>query len=178
MPGQPRRAKFEEYIRLIGEDHPRHPDWVVFDHIAEGKTMRETAETFQGFLEGDPDFPSRSWMYVWIHDNEEREERWEEAKRIGSHNIEEDAEEMVEDADPVTGADVSYLKLLAERKDRRAAAYNPETYGDKKDEPQLQLSIGELHLNDLRQLGSMADDEQIEGGEEPEMIEAEAEVVD
>lgn len=167
MPSRPKLRLFEKHIKDLGGDE------VVFDLIADGRKMEAVASTFRGFLPSDPEFPSRSWMYTWIHaGGEERERVWARAKEIAAHNILDDLDEEIEGADPVVPAEVSHMKLKAHRAEKRAAAFFPEMYGEKKEGINVNVDIGQLHLDALRKAGGR-DRPEIEGREEPKVLEAE-----
>lgn len=161
MPGNPLYHRFEKHLENIYEEAGTlfdHKDDAVLSLIASGLTMDEVAETFQGCIENRPGFPSRSWLYIWRDKGgEERKKRWKEAKQIAGHNVFEDVDELFEGPEPVSQAEVSYLKLQIQRANNRAKALNPEVYGDKQPEtPEINLSVKELHLDALRSHGQMA----------------------
>lgn len=172
MPGAPLRTRFEAHIEALGGDE------VVFDQIAGGATMEEVASSFRGFLDDRPDFPSRQWMYTWIHaGGEEREQAWKEAKRIAAHIHMEEAGEILENDGqaPVTSAEMSWLKERAGHKKHLAETFNSDMYGEEQQGVNVNLDIGSLHLQALRQAGRM---ELAPGDQEERMIETEAEVVE
>lgn len=157
MPSRPKLRQFERHIENLGGDH------VVFDQIAAGDTMEEVASSFRGFLKGAPEFPSRSWMYVWIHHGgEERERAWQRAKETASHALVERAGEILENEGPdgepmppATSAEASWLKQRAEHAKWLAGKFNEDDYGEKKDETNVNISVADLHLDALRSAGSM-----------------------
>lgn len=172
MPGYPLRTRFEAHVESLGGDE------VVFDQIAGGATMEEVAASFRGFIEDRPDFPSRQWMYTWIHaGGEEREEAWKEAKEIAAHALVDEAGEILENDGkaPVTSAEMQWLKQRANHAKWKAERFNPGEYGEEKQGVEVNLDVGNLHLDALRQAGRM---ELAPGEQEDRMIEAEAEVVE
>lgn len=168
MPGRPKLQKLEQHIEQLGGDD------VVFDMIAAGEPMRKVAENLRGFLEGAPEFPSRPYIYRWIHHGgEERERAWEEAKEIAAHCHVEDSGEILDDAQHVTtSAEASMAKARAEHRKWLAGVFNREDYGEKKEEVGVNVSIGALHLDALRSSGRMSlPEDQIEGDSEQGRVE-------
>lgn len=169
MTDKSRAEKFDEYLTEHDlEDEP-------FRILAEGRPVREIAERFKGFIPDEPDFPSRSWIYMWVGaGGDERRRKWDRAKEIASHSILEDVDEEIWDANPMSGAEVSHLRLKAARAEARAKAFNPDVYGDRPPETNVNLNVGQLHLDALKAHGSMAEpDQQVEGAVERRMLEAE-----
>lgn len=170
MPGKPLQRRFEDHIEKLGGDQ------VVFDQIAGGATMEEVASSFRGFIDDRPDFPSRSWMYVWINADyvqPERREAWKEAKEIAAHALVDEAGDILDNDGeaPVTSAEMQWLKQRAEHAKWRAKKFNPKEYGDEtKQGVNVNLDIGNLHLEALRSAGSM---KQLPTEEDPPMLEAE-----
>lgn len=159
MPGNPKMQAFERHVEDLGGDH------VVFDQIADGKIMEDIAASFRGFYEAAPEFPSRSWIYTWIHRTEERERRWQEAKELAGHNLREDARKILENRDPETGeptppktsVEQKWRKDLSDDLKRHAGQLNPKEYGDKGPDLNVNVDVGTLHLDALRQKGSMGE---------------------
>lgn len=153
MPGNPKMQAFERHLEKLGGDE------VIFDQIAAGTPIREIAEQFRGFLDGAPEFPSRTWMYTWIHRYPEREEAWEEAKRVASHALVEQAEDILENdgVAPVSSAEMSWLKERAGHKKWIASQFNKKHYGEDKESVNVNVDVGTLHLDALRQKGSMGE---------------------
>jgi hypothetical protein len=143
--------------KVGGDDH-------IFDQIADGAPMRKIAEPF-GY--------SRQMIYAWIHmGGPEREKRWEEAKQTAAHALVEDAGDILDAARPVTSAEASHLKARVEHKRWLASVFNRKVYGDDSGKIDVNLNIGQLHLDALRAAGSRP------ALPAPEAQEAEYEVVD
>jgi len=167
MPGEPKLRKFEAHLeKLGGED-------VLFDLLATEPRVENVAEHFQGFLPGHPDFPSRSWLYRWRKaGGEERIKKWHQAMKLRSHLLVEDALSLLEseETNPATSAEAQLLKMRVGHRKYLAEKYNRKDFGEEKDETNVNLSVGSLHLDALRSAGSM---EQVERPAEREMLEAE-----
>lgn len=94
---------------------------------------------------------SRQMIYGWIHaGGPEREKKWEEAKKIAAHIHAEDAGEILDGHKPVTSADVAHVKNRSEHRKWLARTFNRAAYGDDSGKIDLQLNIGNLHLDALK----------------------------
>jgi hypothetical protein len=140
MASRPHLQSLAAAIEKIGGDD------VIFDQIADGVPMRKIAEPF-GY--------SRQMIYAWIHmGGPEREKRWEESKQTAAHALVEDAGDILEAGRPVTSAEASHLKARVEHKRWLASVFNRKVYGDDSGKIDVQLNIGQLHLDALRAAGS------------------------
>lgn len=169
MAGRPKLRRLEKHISELGGDH------VVFDRLANGDTMEEVAASFRGLLPDSPDFPCRTMMYHWIHQNEEREKRWKQAKAIAAHSLIDYVDEMYEEAGknpPATSAAASTLKQRAGWAKWKAEKWNRDFYGEQPAQHEVNVNFGDLHLDALRKRGQMPT------RREPEMLEAEVEEVE
>ena len=105
---------------------------------------------------------SRGMLYEWLHKDPERYERYQDARKIGAHAMVDEALEIVDSADALSiGVDRERAKTrmwLAERA-------NKKDFG-KEAGVQVTLSIGDLHLQALRQLP------------DPTVVDAEFEVIE
>lgn len=151
MAGRPKLKKLAQHIESLGGDH------IIMDQIAAGEKMKHIAGSLRGFLPGDADYPSKSEIYRWIHLSEDREDAWQEARRISAHTVVDNIDELLEDAQEtvVTSAEASIVKKRAEHAKWLAGVYNRHAYGEEKEQANVNVSIGELHLDALRSHGSM-----------------------
>jgi transposase-like protein len=144
MAGRPRLTALEKAIERHGGD-----DDAVFARIADGELIQEIAASFgasAGLL--------RSWRNAG---GQERRAKWAEAMR---ESAESHAEKSISIADELTdvailtSADVSSAKLRSEQRRWMAMVRDRETFGEQRG-PMVQIQIGELHLDALRQRGRM-----------------------
>jgi len=137
------REKLHAYARHV-EDNGGE-EW-VFGFVAEGHPMRKVAE-----LTG---CSSRGLLYSWIkHGGEERKKHLHAARKISAHCLAEDAGEVLDDladSQVITSAEVSLASSRARYKQWLAGMRNKEDYGEKSSGVEINLSVGELHLDALR----------------------------
>lgn len=92
---------------------------------------------------------SRGMLYEWLHKDSERWERYQEARRVGAHVLAEQALEIVDDA---TSETISVDRERARIRQWLAERANPKDFGKEGAGVNLQLSIGDLHLQAVKQL--------------------------
>ena len=150
--GRPFMRALEKRVEEMGGPE------AVMDLIADGATVREVSAVLQC---------SRRYFYMW-RDQPKWEgrlkEMWEEAMRLSAESeieramVEYDRLDRVIDRDPVTGEEIrripqsSEVQLVTGRAKFRqwlAARKDPERYGEKQ-EQQVTISIGNLHLDALQ----------------------------
>ena len=167
MPGKPVLRNLNKIVQAAGGDH------VLFDLVAEGRSV--------GSIMAEYDL-HRTMFYQWIYSGgDERAAAYAEAKRISAEKHVEDAGAILDGTEhgntpePVfSPADVALRKARAHFRQWLAAHRDPETYGERKVDMEVNVSIGSLHLDALRQHGKMSDvepvnaDFEIEGGDESE----------
>lgn len=118
---------------------------MIFDRVANGETMRAIADTF-GY--------SRGMIYSWIKaGGPDREAAFKAARETASHIYVEDAGDILENAKPITSADATMAKARSEHKKWLASVYNRKDYGDETGKIDVNLNIGQLHLDALRAHG-------------------------
>lgn len=166
MAGRPFLQMVEDRIERMGGE-----DEVVFERIAEGVPIREVVADLGC---------SRSFLYRWRDakgHKERRRAKWEAAVKASAHALAEDSavplEELARNSEGLTNAEVSLAKARSEYRRWLASVRDRDTYGEAKQEAvQVNLSIGQLHLDALRQRGSMHRVRQLEAGEarEAELI--------
>lgn len=113
---------------------------------------------------------SRRSVFNWLDaGGEERKQRWEAAKKDAAEAYVEKAEEVLEDMGSTeTPQHMARAKELANHYRWKAAKLDRSTYGDDKASLNLNLNLGNLHLDALRQIGSMSPQQIPEG----EIVEA------
>ena len=161
MAGQPRRKAFYAKVKKQGGDH------IILDRIASGETIKAIAKTYG--------FKSRRPVYDWLHENPEREKAWAIAKHQSADSLVEDALEILDD--PHSAITSSTATMAGQRANFRrylAGVRDRDQYGEKAG-IEVNLNIGDLHLNALRAAGGMGD-RAIEPPVETEQIE-EAEIL-
>ena len=80
--------------RLSGQVERRGGDRVIFDAIADGRSMCSIAEEFNC---------SRSLVYRWLNMESERKDAWREARRLSAHALVEQAGELLDSAEEIVG---------------------------------------------------------------------------
>jgi hypothetical protein len=140
LAARPHLAALTKAIAKAGGDE------VIFDQIAAGLPMRAVAEPF-GY--------SRQMIYAWIHaGGDERRAKWREAKELASHVLVDEAGEILDGEVPITSAHASHLKARAEHRRWLAGVWNRKDFGTEDGKIDVNLNIGSLHLDALRQAGS------------------------
>jgi hypothetical protein len=120
-------------------------DW-FFDHIIDGKKMQWIADQLGC---------SRPLLYRWLDEKDHRREALKEARKLAAHTHVEDADASFDDLDltTVTSAQVQMVTSRANYKKWLASCSNREEYGTDKVGVQVNLSVGDLHLDALRVKG-------------------------
>ena len=174
MSGQPFRRRFDKRLVAEAEALGLEPDdglslgeTYFFGRVAAGVKMGDLAEQLG---------VSRPWLYTWMKSGgrrAERERAYAEAKRFAAEYHAEAAGQVLEavEGDP-TSAQVSlagrrsdYHRWMAEVKDR-------ETFGPKGQEVNLQIDLGQLHIQALTEVAGEWEDAPVEVVTEPEPVEA------
>ena len=135
MAGQPMRRALERKIEELGGIE------FVCAHIAQGMTIGRLAE----FIEC-----SRPMLSFWINQTEERKEAVLRAKRLKAEFLAEQALDIADQADELSNGGVNKARLQVDVRKWMAAKLDPEGFGEKQN-PQVNISIGDLHLQALKQ---------------------------
>lgn len=138
---RPHLAALSAAIEKLGGDE------YIFDRVADGEPMRAIAETF-GY--------SRGMIYTWIKaGGPEREAGFRAAREAAAHTLVEDSGEILDAAakQVATPADVQLAKARSEHKKWLASMFNRKDYGDETGKIDVNLNIGQLHLDALRAHG-------------------------
>lgn len=147
MAGRPFLQALELKIEGLGGE-----DAAVFEPLADGASLGTIAAELG---------VSRPYMYVWRDHKEHRErrrEKWELAMKLSASTHAELAGEVLEKLAAkgvITNADVNLAKARSEYRRWLAGKRDPEAFGDKQEQVQVNVSIGQLHLDALRARGSM-----------------------
>ena len=143
MPSRPHLQNLSAQIADLGGE-----DW-VFDQIAAAEPMKDIAGHFTNPETNQP--YSRQMVYAWIHaGGPERERKWEDAKEVAAHIYAEQAGEVLDESRAITSAEASLVKARSEYRKWLAQKFNRKTYGDDKAGVDINLNIGQLHLDALR----------------------------
>lgn len=153
MPGRPILKKLLRDIDKAGGDEH------IFDQIIAGKTIGAIMAEFE---------VSRQMFYDWLRaGGDGRKKAYNDAKILSSHALAEEGMEILDRlADPdgdgtgrVTPLETSEVTLARARADYRrylAAVRNRGEYGkDQEAAVQVNVNVGDLHLDALRHHGSL-----------------------
>ncbi len=142
MVGESNMRVLEETIDAAGGED------AVFDRIASGEMISELADEYG---------VSRGLFYKWIAKTDDRRERLREARQISASVMVDEARDLLEvstkDTIPVDRERARVRTWLAERYDR-------QTFGDKKDEVNIKVDIGLLHIKAMKRQRLLEEQEQ------------------
>lgn len=132
MTGQSNMHVLEDAIEAAGGDD------AIFDRIASGEMIIKLADEFG---------VSRGAFYRWIAKTDKRREKLREARQISASVLADEARDILEVSTrrviPVDRERARMRQWLAERFDR-------QTFGDKKDEVNVKVDIGLLHIQAMQ----------------------------
>lgn len=111
----------------------------LLDRIASGTTLRELASIYA----------TSPQQIALLLNKPEWKEKFDEAKRVAANVRVEDAYEGVKRAMP---EDVNVKRLQFEAAMKLATVFDRPTFGEQKQSVQVNLSIGDLHLQALKQV--------------------------
>lgn len=122
----------------------------VFERLAGGEPTSSIATSYG--------LSVRSLFRWRKNGGEERQGRWDEAMRESASALVEQAGEILDDLEgsSTSGLTPAMVALAGKRADHRrwmAERRDPEAFGDKA--PTITFNVGALHLDALRQVGSM-----------------------
>lgn len=162
MAGQPMLRALERYIEERGGDT------FIFDRIADGESIGKIAKTIT--LPGQTQPISRPFLYIWRNKGgDERRKGWALAMEASADSAAEDAgdilDELAEETFDPSSGQVSLARARSEYRRWVASVRNKEKYGDAKSEVNVNLSLGDLHLDALRKFGSRSEPEEIEAAD-------------
>ena len=138
MAGFPMRRALEKKIEELGGIE------FVSSHIAEGMTIGRLAE----FIEC-----SRPMLSFWINQTEERKEAVLKARKLKAEKLAEDALDIADTADESSASAINKARLQVDTRKWMASKLDPENFGEKQG-PQVNISIGDMHLQALKQINA------------------------
>jgi hypothetical protein len=141
MPGQPKWNAFLAEVEKRGGEDP------ILERVEAGETLKEIGLDYG---------VSRSTMYRWTAVTDERKARYQDARKIAAGALVEEAIEILDEASIDSKAGVQKAKAQADIRRWVAGRYDKETFGDDPKGPTVQVNIGALHLDALRQHASPA----------------------
>lgn len=163
MAGQPKlRALCAQIEREGGDD-------VIFDQVVIGKSRREIMEQYGVSM----------WMFMpWVRaGGEERKARLKEAEQLLAHALVAEGQAILDDpAFVATSAEVSLRTQRANWRKWRAEKLNREEFGDAPPSVNVNVSLGDLHLDALLKRGYVAAPVQAAALADPTIQDAEYEV--
>ena len=143
MAGRPFLQQISKSIESLGGD-----EW-FFGRIINGDSMASIAETVGC---------SRPFLYQWLNlKRNERRAALAEARRLSADTLVEDGLELLDRlaGTHATSSEVSLAIARAKYRQWRASRYNRELYGEPRSGVDVNISIGQLHLDALRVRGAM-----------------------
>jgi len=152
MAGRPKQRRIISLLeRLASEELDDEPSALAYAcaWLSDGKTVQALADHLTN-LAGEP--VHRGWLTpVLLKLAPNAEQQMNEARRRSSHALVEDAQAIVDTAaaEP-TREGIAAAKVQADIRTWRAARYDRDTFGDKATHS-VELSLGDLHLDALRQ---------------------------
>lgn len=139
MSANPILTEMERQIAEQGGDD------VIFDRVAAADAIKDIMADYGR---------DRTFFYRWLKNGEGRKEAYEAAKKLSAHALVEDGMDLLDNGLAYTPADVSRLQHRANYRKWLAGVRSRDEYGDA---PQgkidINLQIGQLHLDALRQAG-------------------------
>lgn len=120
----------------------------IFERIAGGGTLLAIAD--------DMGFAPQSFYRLVNQGGEERRQLLKDARKEAAPIHAETSVQILDDADCENGAEVALVKARSDSRWRLAKVYDRETFGDQPVLIHNELNLGSLHLDALRQHGSMS----------------------
>jgi hypothetical protein len=90
-------------------------------------------------------------LSFWINQTEERKEAVLRARKLKAEKLVEDALDIADSADECSVGGINKARLQVETRKWMASKLNPDDYGDKSG-PLVNISVGDLHLQALKQI--------------------------
>lgn len=118
----------------------------VLDMFAGAHTVKQVAAHYD---------VSRSSLWRWLNEDPERLERYETALKGSADVWAEKAADVLEAAKPRSTAEVQLAKALSDFYWRMAERRDRRQYGEDRGRIDVNMTVGELHLNALRVHGHM-----------------------
>jgi hypothetical protein len=164
MTGRPKLRAFTRKVEKNGGAD------AIFERIADGEPIKQIMADYG---------VSRGMFYLWKKGDEELELKYKVARELAAdahvENALEILDELEDEGDTVTSAQVGAASARANYRKWLATVQNREQYGDQKGGVEVTLNVGQLHLDALRSSGTMPS---LPAGEEGEVVEAEVLVIE
>ena len=126
----------------------------VFNHLADGLTVENSIRFWK---------TSKRIWYKWINETPERQEKYKDARRQYAHSL---AEETLSIADgTVDPAEANISKMRIDTRKWLAGKIDPDSWGDKNHQAAITINIQDQHLEALRSLGDVIEQEEDEAVE-------------
>ncbi len=119
-------------------------DEVIFSRIRAGDFLTEIAKDWD---------VSRQLMYDWIRMTPERQKEYKAAKRDGADGLVESAYEDLENASTISSQHLRRDQAKSDFKKWLASKRNRDEYGDTPAQTNVNLNLGLVHLQALREGG-------------------------
>lgn len=162
MASRPVLRELERYVETNGGDS------FVLDRIAAGESVGRIAKSITLPKHGPI---SRPLLYTWRNRSDERRKGWALAMKASAEALSEDAGDCWDIlSDDPTSAQVAKARGMSEYKRWLASVRDREGFGSAAAAVNLNLNVGSLHLDALRQVGHMGT---LRGEPDPPLIEAE-----
>ena len=152
MTGRSNMRALEESIEATGGED------AIFEQIASGKTITKMA---------DDRGVSRGLFHKWLGQTDGRRERLREARKMSASVLADEAKDILETS---TKRTISVDRERARMRMWLSERFDRKTFGDKKDEVNIKVDIGLLHLQAMKKA-------RIRDEQERAMLEGDAEVL-
>lgn len=137
-----------ELTRLAGEaDEGTTPEDIVLGQVAAGLTLRAIAKDISAAAGL---YISPETLTLWINRTPELKTKLAAARKAGAPSMVEHAAELLEEVDTDRDA-IAKAKAIAEQRNWMASKYDRQTFGNDAAQVNVQLSLGDMHLDALRQ---------------------------
>lgn len=123
----------------VGEDE-------ILARIANGEPAKDIAASYD---------LSRASLYKWLDATPERKAKLADARRQQALSLVEEAGQILDEAKPLDAAEASIIRARADHRKWMASKLHRELFGDQAPGVNFNLNIQSLHLEALRQVGSM-----------------------
>ncbi len=152
MPGQPKRRQVVERLESLGGI-----EWLC-EQIADGRSLRDIAT----------DLDCSRWLLQrWVHADPDREACYHEAKREGAAAMVEEGKALLDTADEHSTSAIQKARFRADYRKWYAGVLDRMSFGPPDRHTQVQVSIGQLHLDALKAHGGPASQRKEPLPEEP-----------
>lgn len=130
--------------KALGEEVT--PESIVLDRLAEGETLKSIAEDIGAEL-GIVFVPAV--LQRWLCATPAGKAAYLEARKAASHVWADEAKQIADDVDEDRDA-IAKARLQIDQRNLLASKYNRETFGNDAAQVNVQINMGQLHLDALR----------------------------